>query len=391
MIDDTESPGGQGEQCNGRSSAGWRIRLQQIALSVGAAAAAAGATVASKPGTLAPMPRFSAQRGWLKMPKRWTMGDISAVAVDRHDRIWILQRPRSLSAANRDSAAPPVLMFDSQGRFIRGFGGAAAGYDWPTTEHSLAVDAANHVWIAGSARTPGSSGDDMLLEFTDHGRLIRQIGHRGASGGNRDTNNLHAPGDVFVDDTRHEVYVADGYGNRRVIVFDTRTGGFRRMWGGFGGVPTTEPAPLPRPAVLPAPIKDGEEPEDFNGVHGVEIARDGRVYVSDRNNQRIQVFTRAGRYLAQVSIDPDMPSPVTASGMAFSGDRAQRYLFVADFGNNALVVLDRQRLAVIGRIDRAEDGPALNAPHLLATNGKGVLYVAEVAGRRVQRLTYRTD
>jgi hypothetical protein len=106
--------------------------------------------------------------------------------------------------------------------------------------------------------------------------------------------NLHAPADIFVDDKQHETYVADGYGNRRVIVFDSRSGAFRRMWGGFGSRPTADPAPVPRAAGVPTTPEAGQGAPDFNGVHGVELSHDGLVYVSDRNNQRIQVFTPSG-------------------------------------------------------------------------------------------------
>ncbi|WP_162875481.1 hypothetical protein [Sphingomonas crusticola] len=334
------------------------------------------------------MPTFRAQTDWLKLPDRWIMGDVTAVAVDRRNYVWVLQRPRTLSADQKDKAAPPVLLFDTAGQFVSGFGGPGIGYDWPQVEHSLAVDAQGHVWITGNARPNGGAADDMLLEFTAAGKFLRQIGRPGESRGNADTANFHAPADLFVDDANHEVYVADGYGNRRVIVVDSRNGAFRRMWGAFGSVPTLQPAPAPRPAGAPATPETGDGPPDFNGVHGVELSRDGLVYVSDRNNQRLQVFTRAGHYLRQVFIDRNMASPVTASGIAMSADAAQRYLFVVDFGNAALVVLDRQRLQVIGRLDGTHNMPAFRAPHLIAADGKGALYVAEVAGRRVQRLTY---
>jgi DNA-binding beta-propeller fold protein YncE len=332
------------------------------------------------------MPAMHPQTDWLKPPPGKVLGDISAVAVDTHDNVWVLHRPRSVAEADRARAAPAVLEYDKDGKFLHGFGGPDASYDWPTVEHSLAVDAKGRVWVTGNFRAAGGPADDMMLVFTGDGKFIRQIGKPGASGGNSDTKNLHAAADIFVDDARHEVYVADGYGNRRVIVFDTETGAFKRMWSAFGSQPPNEPGPAPRVDGAPFTPESGPGPYAFNGVHGVEIARDGRVYVSDRVNQRIQVFTRQGRYLDQVFIDRNMPSVQSTSGIAFSPDAAQRYMYVADWGNACLLVLDRRALKQLGSLCGKGAAPGqFNGPHLIATDSKGNLYVAEVQGRRLQR------
>jgi DNA-binding beta-propeller fold protein YncE len=336
------------------------------------------------------VPTFAPDVGWLHLPAGLATGEISAVAVDRHDNVWILQRPGTVDAAERAHAAPPVMKFDRSGRYVAGFGGPGAGYDWPTTEHSLALDKRDHVWITGSFRGDAAHADDMLLEFTDKGRFVKQIGRVGGSKGDADTRNLHAPADVFVDDEANEVYVADGYGNRRVIVFDADSGVFKRMWSAFGAPPPIDPPPAIRQADAPFTPEEGDGPRGFNGVHGVEIARDGLVYVSDRNNQRIQVFDRTGRYIRQVFVDRNMPSPQTASGIAFSADRAQRYMYVADWGNARLLIYDRASLALLGSLGGKGTTPGqFLGPHLIATDSKGVLYVAEVAGRRVQRFIPR--
>jgi hypothetical protein len=118
------------------------------------------------------MPHFHAETDCLKLPEKWVMGDVSAVAVDSKNRIWVLQRPRSLAADQRSKAAPPVLLFSADGRFISGFGGLGKGYDWPLVEHSLAIDTHGHVWIAGNARPAGGAADDMMLEFTSEARSV---------------------------------------------------------------------------------------------------------------------------------------------------------------------------------------------------------------------------
>lgn len=333
------------------------------------------------------MPKVSADIDWLQMPAGQAIGAVSAVAVDAQDHIWVLHRLASATSADGKPPAPPVLEFDANGRFIRGMGGPGPGYDWPTTEHSLALDRRGHVWVAGSYRTQPDRADDMLLEFDNQGRFIRQIGKRGGSGGDADTGNLHAPADIFIDDAAGEVYVADGYGNRRVIVFDQQTGAFKRMWSAFGKPPPATPAPEPRKDGEPFQPVTGPGPQGFNGVHGVTLSRDGLVYVSDRNNQRIQVFTRSGRYLRQMFVDRNMASAQTASGIAMSADRRQRYLYVADFGNNRVLIYDRARLKLLGSIGGKGPAPCqFTTPHLIATDSRGTLYVAEVQARRVQRL-----
>jgi DNA-binding beta-propeller fold protein YncE len=351
-----------------------------------------GSIVAALPGCASverlQMPSLLAEPGWMHLPEGMVLGDVSAVEVDDLDHVWVLHRPRSLEGAERERAAPPVIHFDSAGRYLGGFGGPSEEYDWPRNEHSLAVDAKGRVWIAGSFRGAGEPADDHLLAFDRDGGFLLQVGVPGASGGNSDVANLHAPGDLFVDDSADEVYVADGYGNRRLIVLDGQTGAFKRMWGAFGMPPPSEEAPRPRRVGDPFEPVEGEGPHDFSGVHGVEMSRDGRVYVSDRNNQRIQVFDREGRYLGQTFVNRNAPSAQTASGIAFSSDPDQQYLYVADWGNDQLLVYDRRQLALLGALGAPAPGAdPFNSPHLIATDSKGRIYVAEVDGRRVQRLS----
>jgi DNA-binding beta-propeller fold protein YncE len=333
-------------------------------------------------------PRFAVEIEWLKMPADLAYGEVAAVDVDKKDQLWVLQRPRTAKPGPGQRAAPPIMIFDRRGVYLRGFGGPGTGYDWPANEHSLAVDALGRAWITGNGRADPKSADDMLLTFDSAGRFLRQIGRPGGTRGDRDVENLSAPADVFVDLGHREVYVADGYGNRRAIVFDSETGGFKRMWSAFGAVPPPVPAPAMREAGKAFTPETGKGPAGFNGVHGIELSRDGLVYVSDRNNQRVQVFTRAGRYLRQAFIDRNQASPQTASGMAFSADPAQRFLYVADFGNSKVVILDRRTLKPVGEIGGKGDAPGqFLGPHLMATDSQGNLYVAEVPGRRLQRFT----
>jgi DNA-binding beta-propeller fold protein YncE len=361
------------------------IRLRHVAglLAVAALAAASPAVQAQAP---AAAPSFSYQLDWLQVPSQWKLGEIAAVAVDGADNVWILQRPRSLAAADRDKAAPAVLAFDSSGKFIRAFGGPGAGYEWPTNEHSLFVDAKNRVWLSGNSANAGAA-DNTILAFTAEGQFIRQIGKQNASKGDRDTENVNRVADIFVDTERNELYAADGYSNRRIIVFDTETGAFKRMWGAFGAAPPATPPGPPLPAMRPPGIADqeGRGSIEFRSVHGVEVSKDGLVYVSDRDNQRVQVFDRMGRYRTQVFVHRNSPSRQTAAGLALSPD--QRWLYVIDFGNAQVVVYDRKTLKEVATIGSSGTAPGqFVGPHLMATDSKGVVYIAEVVGRRLQRL-----
>jgi hypothetical protein len=354
---------------------------------------AASPAPAPAPAQAAAPPAFRYDVAWMKLPPQWRLGDVSAVAVDKADNVWVLHRPRSLTGDQRELAAPPVLEFDRNGKFIRGWGGPGEGYDWPFNEHSLFVDRHDRVWLTGSSRT-GDARDNAVLVFTAAGKFIRQIGKPNASQGDQDTDNLGAPADLYVDDARRELYVADGYANRRVIVFDSETGAFKRMWGAFGAPPPTTPLGPAPPVTRPqgAPEQTGDGATEFRSVHGVELSRDGLVYVSDRDSQRVQVFDRAGRYKAQVFIHRNAVSRQTASGLGLSPDRGQRWLYVLDFGNGQMEILDRKTLTRVGDIGGEKPGRAageFTGPHLMAVDSKGVIYVAEVQGRRVQRLVPR--
>ena len=360
---------------------------------------AIGVSIAVAQGTrsesLAPaaVPTFEVDPSWPPaLPNGWVMGVPSWVAVDRRDHVWVLHRPRTLPPADQPKAAPPVLELDGMGRLIRAWGGPSDRYDWPDIEHGIFVDHRDHVWIGGINPIGGAPGsqrsDDMLLEFTRTGQFVRQIGGRDRSSGNRDTENLKRPADVFVHPRTVEVFVADGYGNTRVLVLDGRTGRFKRMWGAFGKVPIDAPTLQPgarRP--FPPLSTEGPGPDQFDVVHALTVSRDGLVYVADRQHRRIQVFTLDGRYQTQVFINRETTSPRTGGGFAFSPDRDQRFLYVADFDNGQVVILDRRSLQVVGSFGRRGARPGdFQSLHNVASDSKGNLYTAEVApGARLQK------
>jgi DNA-binding beta-propeller fold protein YncE len=353
------------------------------------------------------VPVFEVDRAWPKLPNNWVVGHVASVAVDRRDHVFMLHRPNTIPEDRRSHAAPPVLEFDASGKFVNAWGGPGNGYDWPDSEHGIAVDYKDRVWIGGSAPIAPSLrnlDDDMLLTFDNKGKFLLQIGGRTASTGNADTKTVHQSADVFVWPKTNEAFVADGYGNRRVIVFDADTGAFKRMWGAFGNAPIDVP-----PAVRgggagsggsagggrgAAPVLDTDGPgsQQFGGpVHAVKVSNDGLVYVADRPNRRVQVFTPEGKYVTQTFINRSGPSPQSAAGLAFSPDAQQQFLYVADYGNSHIAVLDRKSLQLLYQFGQRSEKPGdFQGLHHLAIDSKGNLYTGEVApGARAQRFVFK--
>lgn len=331
-------------------------------------------------------PAFVVDPTWPQLlPNNWVLGTSINVAVDRRDHVWIIHRFRLVPAELKSRAAPPVLELDERGKFVQAWGGPSDAYEWPDLEHGITVDDKDHVWISGSNPIfPSGSprGDDMVLKFTTKGTFITQFGRRDQSGGNKDTTNVKMPCEVFVYRKTNEAFVADGYGNRRVVVFDADTGAFKRMWGAFGNMPLDPPPRGQQPA--PARETEGPGPQQFGTVHGVKVSNDGYVYVADRNNQRIQVFTLDGKYVNQVfvnrneSADRSPAGGRTVSGIALSSDREQRFIYVADYSNSHVAIVNRRTLEVLGAFGARSPKPGdFQGIHNLAVDSRGNLYTAE--------------
>ena len=331
-------------------------------------------------------PKFRVDPSWPKIPNNWQFGQVASVSVDAQDHVWVLQRPGTLEPEEKARAAPPVLEFDAAGNFLQAWGGPGAGYDWPGSEHGVYVDHKGFVWIGGNG-----DGDHQILKFSKDGKFVMQIGKAGQSKGNADTANLKQPADAFVYAPTNELFVADGYGNRRIIVFDADTGGFKRMWGAFGNVPSDD---APNPADPDADPQGA--PQFVQPVHAARVSKDGHVYVSDRGGKRVQVFTLDGRYVSQVFIGRECKAPecgngTTAASTAFSPDPGQRFLYVGNRSQAKVMVLERQSLAILDTFGKWGSAPGdFGTLHHMGVDSKGNLYVTEVTplrpeNRRVQK------
>ena len=342
-------------------------------------ATAAAQTPAARAGGL---PMFQVDPSWPKVPAKWKLGDASSIGIDAQDHVWVLHRPRTLPADQAAMAAPPVMVFDAEGNFNQAWGGPGSGYEWPEREHGIHIDYKGFVWIGGNncpaRKLPGlePAADDQVLKFTQAGKFVMQIGHSSKSTGNADTQNLHQPADAFVYRKTNEVFVADGYGNHRVAVFDADTGAFKRMWGAFGNKPA-DLDQCPPPSLTAVP--DGPGPQQFSIVHAIRVSDDGLVYVADRENRRVQVFTIDGKFVKQL-VKGDVPF---ARDLAFSPDPQQQFLYVG--GGSEIDVLDRKSLEVVESI---KGEGMLGGGHQMATDSKGNIYTAQTT-RGLQKLAFK--
>ena len=326
-------------------------------------------------------PRFEVDAGWPKpLPNRWLMGQAAGVAVDAQDHIWVVQRPRSLTEDERGAslqpprslccvAAPPVLQFDAEGTLLQAWGGPAPGYEWPDNEHGIHIDHQGHVWLAGNGPK-----DAQILKFTRDGKFLLQIGKHGQSGGDRDTRNLGRPAALSVDRDTNELFVADGYANHRVIVFDAQSGAYKRHWGANG-----------RPPGDPGVKSFG------NPVHCVRLSRDGLVYVCDRPNNRIQVFRKDGGFVRELIVAPSTRGAGSTWDVDLSHDARQTWLYDADGENNTVWTLLRDSGKVVARFGhRGRSAGQFHWIHNMAVDSKGTIYTTEVdSGKRAQRFIYK--
>ncbi|HEX4326682.1 MAG TPA: hypothetical protein VH105_07665 [Burkholderiales bacterium] len=336
------------------------------------------------------VPQFKVDPFWPKaLPGNWILGQVAGIAVDKDDNVWLIHRPGTIvddekegmkhpPAAKCCVVAPPVLKFDRTGNLLASWGGPpknGESYDWPKSEHGIMVDSAGNVWLAGNDPT-----DHQILKFTGDGKFLQQIGHANSTGGSNSTTQLGRPAHMMLDEKAGELYVADGYLNHRVIVFDAKSGDYKRHWGAYGNKPSDEKqAPYsPTAASLP---------QFNNPVHCVRMSHDGLLYVCDRGNDRIQVFKPEGTFVKEFKVSPETLAGGSLWDLVLSEDKAQRYIYVADGSNAQIHVLLRdsgQEVGAFGRPGRMAG--EFKWVHNMAIDSHGNLYTSEVGtGRRVQK------
>jgi len=364
-------------------------------------------------------PRFEVDPMWPKpLPNHWVMGMTIGVSVDAQDHVWIVHRsgsndPGELRASTNPpgaeccAPAPPILEFDQAGNLLRHWGGPGEGYDWPDSNHGITIDYKGNVWIGGNGRgrppgTPGEApprnvppaegqtdlkgywNDNMVLKFTQDGKFLMQIGKPNGTKGSNDVENLRLPAKTFVDPKTNEVYVADGYGNHRVIVYDAETGKYKRHWGAYGHKPDDINLGRYNPDAPPA--------QQFrNPVHCAELSTDNLLYVCDRVNDRIQVFRPDGTFIKEQFIAKKTLGAGSVWDIAFSKDPQQKYIYLCDGENEKVYILDRDSLQVLTSFgDGGRQPGQFYGVHSIAVDSKGNVYTTETyQGHRVQRFNYK--
>jgi DNA-binding beta-propeller fold protein YncE len=351
------------------------------------------------------VPTFVVDALW-PMPLEYPaiLGPVSGVTVAPDGNILIVTRQDGFSAVNEinsvtgtgDCCTPTaaVVEFAPDGRKVREWGGPDQGYPWPVRPHGIAIDPEGNVWIGGGVAPPAPAGrggrggrgaapsgpppaptvDDFILKFSREGRHLMTIGGSGAFGG--------ANGFSF-DAGESEVFVADGYDNRRIAVLDMATGEVKREWGAYGNAPSDAPLGPYDPNAPPA--------QQFRSVTCAELANDGMLYVCDRGNNRLQVFETDGGFVSEMLVAPATQGAGSVSDVAFSGDPRQRFLYVADGMNERVAIYWREPLEF-----RTTFGVGGRYPsHFrelggLAVDAAGNVFTAENGqGRRVQRFVFQ--
>ncbi|TVR57391.1 MAG: hypothetical protein EA421_01155 [Gemmatimonadales bacterium] len=333
-------------------------------------------------------PVFEVDPAWPEqLPNDWIMSVVTAVFVDSRDHVWVANLPELLTPEEigavqdppiAECCAPPpvVLEFDPEGRLVQGWGVPSQDIsEWPRNPHGLFVDHNDYVWV-------GTHSHDRVMKFTRNGDLVMTIGEYNETGGSQDESLLGGPAGIWVDPGTNEVFIADGYKNRRVIVMDGESGEYIRHWGAYGESPDDEYDYGDRDPAGPLP-------RQFSNVHGLIGSNDGLIYVADRRGNRIQVFDQAGAFVTERIIAPNTRSSGSAFVIALSADPDQEFLYMADGTNHKVWILRRADMEVVGEFGHPgrQAGQFLR-PHGISVDSRGNIYVGEAStGRRVQKFT----
>ena len=263
------------------------------------------------------------------------------MSIDAEDHVWVLQRPGTLEPDEKATGRAAGAGVRRGRQLPPGMGRpgrrATSG---PTPSTASTSTTKGFVWIGGNG-----AKDHQILKFTKAGKFVMQIGQAGQSKGNADTQNLNQPADTFVHAKTNELFVADGYGNRRVIVFDADTGTFKRMWGAFGNVPTDDAAePRARRCRRAKARRSSCSPCMPRACRTTASSTSRTAAASACRCSRID-----GKYVTQVFIGRECKAPecgngTTAASTAFSTDPEQRFLYVGNRSQAKVMVFDRKTL-----------------------------------------------
>jgi hypothetical protein len=356
------------------------------------------------------VPVYQVDASWPKpLPNDWILGQVSGIAVDQRDHVWLVHRPGSLTQREAGKVqnpawadccvpAPPVIELDPEGNVVRAWGGDGGGDVWPRSEHGIYIDRNDNVWLG--------SMDEIVVKSTMDGKRLLTLGERlppgppverpeaspiGAirqpPGSNRsnDTSRFGSPTDIYVDMDARETYVSDGYRNRRIIVLDAETGAYKRHWGAYGQRPTEDELPDYTPGEAPA--RAFRSP-----MHAVNIDKDGLVYAADRPNNRIQVFRKDGSFVKEAFFATWTLGMGAVWDLDFSPDPDQTFVYVPDGTNMKVWILTRNDLKVVGSFGHGgRQAGQFEWVHNLACDSRGNIYTSEVnTGKRVQKFTPRS-
>jgi sugar lactone lactonase YvrE len=369
--------------------------LVALIVALGAGQAMLERTAAAQAKASVQAPRFEVDPLWPKpLPNHWILGNVIGAGVDSQDHVWIIHRTdvatgnlnakEVYSTTNPPSAdccniAPPVLEFDQAGNLVHSWGGPGQGYEWPDSNHGIIVDSKGIVWIGGNG-----PADGQILKFTRDGKFVKQFGFAYAGAGSNDQWAFNKVAKIFLDEKANEAYVADGYGNKRVAVIDMDSGQIKRYWGAYGNKPDDTNLGRYNPTAPPA--------QQFrNPVHCAELSADGIVYVCDRPNDRIQMFTKDGKFVKEIFVEKNTLGDGSTWDIAFSKDPQQKYLFLADGANEKIHVFDRQSMTEITAFgDGGRQPGQFYAVHSIALDSKGNIYTTETyEGKRLQKFVYK--
>ena len=350
-------------------------------------------------------PYFEVDPLWPKpLPNHWLLGSTIGVSVDERDHVWIIHRSSATLDDNEKglelkpprgeccAGAPPVLEFDKAGTLVGSWGGPGSGFEWPSSNHGITADIERNVWIGGNG-----PGDSHVLKFTREGKFLMQVGKANARrgpnnaqgqptyvGGSNDPQAFGRVAKIFVDAANNEAYLADGYLNKRVAVIDTETGRLKRYWGAYGNKPDD--------AALPAYDPNAPAAQQYrNPVHCADLSNDGFVYVCDRVGNRLQVFTRDGKFVKEAFFAKSTLGAGSAWDVAFSRDPQQTYIYLADGLNMKVRVLRRDTLEELTTFgDGGRQPGQFYGVHSIATDSEGNIYTTETyEGKRVQKFRFR--